>query len=122
MVSHWEGTNSDEFEGACPIEREYIFKNFVIGVFAQSLSYGCGGVLYPYPTAGHLVGAAKKCVREDRVSPVYTSDCTGVLFTHEIVGALLPFSDKLAIGEMVTVEALMDSAVGAVEDGEENAW
>ena len=40
-----------------------------------------------------------------------------MLFTHELVGMMLPF--KVAIGEMVAVEALVDSAVGAVEDGEE---
>ena len=36
---------------------------------------------------------------------------------YELVGALLPFSDKIAIGEMVAVKALMDSTVGAIEDG-----
>ena len=41
-----------------------------------------------------------------------------MLFTHELVGALLPFSGKVAIGEMVTVKALMDSVIGAIEDGE----
>ena len=41
-----------------------------------------------------------------------------MLFTHELVGALLPFSGEVAIGEMVAVKALVDSAVGAIEDGE----
>ena len=44
-----------------------------------------------------------------------------MLFTHELVDVLLPFSGKVTIGEMVEVEALMDSAVGAVEDGEGEA-
>ena len=61
----------------------------------------------------------EKRVRGGRVPPVYTSDCEGVLFTHELVGTLLPFSCKVAIGEMVAVEALMGSTVEAVEDGEE---
>ena len=60
----------------------------------------------------------EKRVREGKVPPVYTSDCEGVLFTHELVGALLPFSGKAVIGEMVVVEGLTGSAVGAVEDGE----
>ena len=60
-------------------------------------------------------------VQEGRVSPVYTSSREGVLFTHELVVALLLFSGKVAVGEMVAVEALMDSAVGAVEDGERGA-
>ena len=37
---------------------------------------------------------------------------------HEFVGALLPFSGKVAIGEMVAVKALMGSTVGAIGGGE----
>ena len=40
---------------------------------------------------------------------------------HEVVGALLPFSGKVAIGEMVAVKALMGSTVGEIEDGERGA-
>ena len=41
---------------------------------------------------------------------------------HEIVGALLPFSGKVALGEMIAVKALMGSTVGAIEDCEGGAW
>ena len=44
-----------------------------------------------------------------------------MLCTHELVGVLLSFPGKVTISEMVAVEALMDSAVGAVEDGEREA-
>ena len=40
-----------------------------------------------------------------------------MLFTHELVGMLLPFLGKVSIVEMVAVKALMDSAVGAIKDG-----
>ena len=36
----------------------------------------------------------------------------------ELVGALLPFSDKVAIGETVAVKALVGSTLGAIKDGE----
>ena len=39
-----------------------------------------------------------------------------MLLTHELVGTLLSFSGKVSIGEMVAVEALTGSAIGAVED------
>ena len=84
----------------------------------RSLSSGGGGVVHLYPTAGHIFGAAKKCVREGRVSSVYTSNCESVLFTHKFVGVLLSFTGEVAIGELVPVQALVASAVGAVEDGE----
>ena len=44
-----------------------------------------------------------------------------MLSTHELVCALLPFSGKVTTGKVVAVEALMGSAVGAVEDGEGEA-
>ena len=121
LVSRWGGANSDNFEEARPVKREFIFENFAIDAFAHSLSYGGSGVVYPYPAASHVFGALKKSVREGKGSPVHTSDCKGVLFPHELVGALLPFSGEVVIGEMVAVEALMSSAVGAVEDGEGEA-
>ena len=113
--------NSDDCERACPVEGEFFFENFAVNVFAQSLSYCGGGVVYSYTITGHVFGTTKKRVREGRVSSVYTSNCEGVLFTHELVGVLSPFSDEVAIGEVVAVEALMGSAVGAVEDGEREA-
>ena len=82
------------------------------------MSYGSGGVVYPYPTAGHLFGAAKKRVREGTVSSVYTSNCESLLFTHKLVGVLLSFTGEVAIRETVPVKALVASAVGAVEYGE----
>ena len=118
LVVRWRGTDSDDSEEASPVERMFLSKDFVIGAFAQSLSNGCGGVVDPYPATGMVVVAAEKRVRECRVASVHTSDCEGVLFMHGLVGALLLFSGKIAIGEMVAaVKDLMDSAVGAIEDG-----
>ena len=85
------------------------------------MTYDGGGVVYSYPTAGHVFGTTKKRFREGRVSSVYTSNCESVLFTHKLVGVLLPFSSEVAIGEMVAVKALMGSAVGEDEDGEGEA-
>ena len=85
------------------------------------MSYGGGGVVCPYPTVGHMLGAAKKRVREGRVTSAYTSNFESVLFTHKLVGVLLSFSDEVAIGDMVAVKVLMGSAVEAVEDGEGDA-
>ena len=64
LVSRRGGANSDNFEGARPVEREFLFKNFVIEAFAYSLSYGGSGAIYPYPAASHIFGASKERVRE----------------------------------------------------------
>ena len=112
------GASNDDFEETCPVERKFLFEDFVIGAFAQSL-LDCGGyVVYPHPATGYVFEAAEKRIRECRVASVYASNSEGVLFTHELVGALLPFSGKIAIGEMVTVKTLVGSIVGAIEDGE----
>ena len=49
--------------------------------------------------------------RESVVSPFYPGDCEGVLFTHEVVSALLVLASKAAIVDIVAVEALMSTAV-----------
>ena len=52
------GINSNTLEGACPVERKFLFENFVIGAFAKSLS-GCGGcVVDPYPVSSDVFGSA----------------------------------------------------------------
>ena len=99
----------------------FLFEDLVIGAFAQSLS-GCGGcVVHPYPASSYVFGSVQERVREGRVAPIDTSNCEGVLFAHELVGSLLPFTGEIAIGEMVAVKALVGSAVGGVEDGEREA-
>ena len=40
---------------------------------------------------------------------------------HELVGALLPFSARVTIGDMVAVKALMGSTAGEMEDSEGEA-
>ena len=112
------GTNSDDFEGACPVKRKFLFEDFVIGAFAQSLS-SCGDcAVCSYPASSYVLGSVQKRVREGGVAPVDASNCEGVLFAHELVGSLLSFTGEVAIGEMVAVKALVGSAVGAIEDGE----
>ena len=111
------GTNSDDFEGACPVEIKCFFEDFVIGAFAQFLS-GCGGcAVYSYLASSNVFGSAQERVREGGVAPVDAGDCEGVLFANELVGSLLSFTGEIAKGGMVAIKALVGSAVGAVEDG-----
>ena len=115
------GTNSNDLEGACPVERKFLLENAFIDAFAQSLS-GCGGcVVYPCPASSNVFESAQERVREDGVAPVDAGDCEGVLFANELVGSLLSFTGEVAIGEMVAVKVLVGSAVGAVKDGEGKA-
>ena len=81
-------------------------------------TFGEGDLARPVAQSKNVT---EKPARWGRIPPVYTSDCEGVLFTHELVGALLPFSGRVAIGEIVTVKALTGSAVRAVDDGEGEA-
>ena len=79
-------------------------------------------VLYTHtqPPATYL--RRRKSASENvELRPFYAGTCEGVLFTHELVGTLLPFSGEIATGEMIAVKALVGSAVGAIEDGEGEA-
>ena len=58
-----------------------------------------------------IFGATEERVRERGVPPVFPGDCEGVLFTHELVGALLALTSKVAISEMVAIEALISTAI-----------
>ena len=113
------GTNSNNFDGAWPVERKLLFGEFAFGIFAQSSS-GCGGcTVYPYPASSYVFGLAQERVREGGVAPV--DACKGVLFANKLVSSLLSFTGEIATGEMVVVKALVVSAVGAVEDSEGEA-
>ena len=98
-----EGPRTTILKGSVQLRESFSLITLLRDAFAQSLSYGGRGVVYLYPAASHVFGPSKERVREGRVSTAYTSDCEGVLFPHELVGALLPFSGKVAIGEMVAV-------------------
>ena len=62
----------------------------------------------------------EKRVREGEFRP-FTIATVGACCSCTSSYALLPFSGKVAIGEMVGVKALMGSIVGAIKDGEGGA-
>ena len=56
-------TNSDDFEGACPVEIKFLLENSAIDAFTQSLSDGDGG-LYIIPSHRLRVwGGGEACPR-----------------------------------------------------------
>ena len=80
-----------------------------------------GGIVDPYPSASRVFGAAEKSIGESGVAPIDPSDGEGVLFSHNFIGALLVFASEVAIGELIAVEALMDTTVRSFKDGEGKA-
>ena len=80
-----------------------------------------GGVVNPYPSASRVFGATEKGIGESGVAPIDPSDGEGVLFPHDFIGAFLAFASEVAIGELIAVEALMDTTVRPFKDGEGKA-
>ena len=80
-----------------------------------------GGIVNPYPSANRVFGATEKGIGESGVAPIDPSDGEGVLFSHDLIGALLAFASEVAIGELIAVEALMDTTVRPFKDGEGKA-
>ena len=77
-----------------------------------------GGIVDPHPSASRVCGATEKSIGESGVSPIDPSNGEGVLFSHNFTGALLAFGSEVTIGELIAVEALMDTTVRSFKDGE----
>ena len=63
------GTNSEYLEGSSPIQREFLFENFVVSAFPQTLADSGGGVLDPNPSAGRVLGAAEEASERAELRP-----------------------------------------------------
>ena len=104
------GTNSEYLEGSSPIQREFLFENYVVSAFPQTLADNGGGVLDPNPSAGRVLGAAEEGIGEG-VAPIYPSDGEDVLLSYKFVRTLLALASKVAVGELVAIEVLMYTTV-----------
>ena len=80
-----------------------------------------GGIVDPYPSAGHVFGATEKSIGESGVTPIDPSNGEGVLFAHEFISASLSVASEVAVGELIAIEALMATSVRSFEDGERKA-
>ena len=105
------GTNSEYLDWSSPTQREFLFEDFVVGAFPQTLADRGGGVLDPNPSAGRVLGAAEEDIGEGGVAPIYPSDGEGVLFSYKFVRTLLALASKVAVGELVAIEVLMYTTV-----------
>ena len=105
------GTNSEYLEGFSPIQREFLFENFVVSAFPQILANSGGGVIDPDPSVGRVLKAAEKGTGEGGVAPIYPSDGESMLFSYKFVRTLLALASKVAIGELVAIEVLMHTTV-----------
>ena len=120
-VSRGGGTNGSYLKGSSPVEQEFLFENFVVGVLPHPLADSGGGVVYPDPSTSRVVGAAEEGIGEGGVAPVNPSDGEDVLFSHKFVCSLLTLAGKVALGELVAVKVLVHTAIRSVEDGEREA-
>ena len=105
------GISSEYLEGSSPIQREFLFENYVVSAFPQTLADNGGGVQDPNPSAGRVLGAAEEGIGEGGVAPIYLSDDEGVLFSYKFVRTLLALASKVAVRELVAIEVLMYTTV-----------
>ena len=105
------GSDSNYLEGSSQVQREFLFEDFVISAFSQTLADSGGGVVDPDPSASCRFCAAEESIVEGRVPPVYSSNGESVLFSHEFVHALLTLASKVVIDELVVVKALLGTTV-----------
>ena len=77
-----------------------------------------GGIVDLYPPASCVFGKTEKSIGESGVGPIDPSNGEGVLSSHNFMSALLAFASEVAIGELIAVEALIDTTVRSFEDGD----
>ena len=111
-------TNSNHLEGSSPVKREFLFEDFILSAFPQTLADSGGGVVDPYPSASRVFRAAEEGIGESGIASVYPNNDGGVLFSHKFVGLLLTLASEVAIGDLVAVEVLMGIPVRSIKDGE----
>ena len=95
------GTNSEYLEGSSPIQREFLFKNYVVSAFPQTWADSDGSVLDPNPSAGRVLGVTEEGIGEGGVAPIYPSDGEGALSSYKFVRTLLALASMVAVGELV---------------------
>ena len=105
-------------KGPVQFKREFLFENFIVSAFPQTLADGGGGVVDPYPSASRVFRAAEEGIGESGIASVYPSNGEGVMFSHKFVGPLLTLASEVTIGELVAVEVLMGITVRSIKDDE----
>ena len=114
-------TNSNYLEESSPVQQEFLFEDFIVSAFPQTMADKGGGVVDPYSSASRVFGAVAEGIGKSGVAPVYPSSGEGVLFSYKFVGALLTLTSEVAIGELVAAEVLMGTTVRSIKYGEEEA-
>ena len=64
------GTDGKYLKWPGPVEREFLFKDFIVGVFPRSLSDGDGGIIDPNPSTRYIFGVAEEGIKEGGVATV----------------------------------------------------
>ena len=94
----------------------FLFEDFIVSAFPQTLADSGGGVVDPYPSDSRVFGAAEEGFGKSGTAPVYPSNGESVLFSHKFVSALLTLASEVAICELVAVEVLVGTTVRAIKE------
>ena len=113
-----EGPTAIIVKGPVQFKREFLFEDFIVSAFPQTLADSGGGVVDPYPSASRVFRAVEEGIGESGIASVYPSNGEGVLFSHMFVGLLLTLASEVAIGELISVEVLMGITVRSIKDDE----
>lgn len=68
------------------------------------------------PVNRHKARHFRQTFQQGRVARLNPRNRWGIQFLHQVIGRLLPASRKVAVGELVAVQALVFSYLGVVEN------
>ena len=69
-----EGPTATILKDPVQFKREFLFEDFIVSAFPQTLADSGGGVVDPYPSASRVFGAAEEGIGESGNASVYPSN------------------------------------------------
>lgn len=109
--------DGEDLERSCPRKGELGFEHEVVGVLLGALANGGRAVVDPSPVANFKHREVVEGLDELGVATLDPGGSKGVKFPNQVVSVALAVHGEVAVGQLISVEALVPTHVGVVEEG-----
>ena len=114
--------NSQDFERARPVKRKFDLEYLGVRVSLHTLADGGSRGVHPIPTTHSEFGCRTQHVGEVRIVEVNARTDEGMVFSNNVVRALLSVGGQITIGQVVTGQALVFRHSRALENRQGGTW
>ena len=116
MSAEEQGPTTRPFWESIQLNEIFVLEGLGIRVRLRALADGGRRLVHPHPAANAKFGDWTQCVGEGGVAAVHASNGEGVVFTNDIVRALLVVRRRVAIGEVVAGPTLVAGDSSTLEN------